>query len=301
MLLRDFFSTVAKRAHIFGCEKSLATGNLLNRHKLSPLQISKLKELSSLMRPASEFPFARAMKRKIICHLGPTNSGKTYAAIEALKASGRGVYCAPLRLLAQEMFDKLNAAGTPCSLRTGEITKLPPIGDHLDWNDAPVVSCTVEMLNLKKIYKVAVIDEIQLLADPQRGWAFSQALLGCNAKRVYLCGEAAAKPLVEKIMAECGEEVEFVNFERLTPLTLLPGPLPANSSHQPGDCIVSFSRKNIFRLRSEIEAKTKKRVAVVYGALPAENRALQAAQFNDEASGIDILVASDAIGMGLNL
>lgn len=301
MLLRDFFSTCAKRIVAADCEKSLAARALLRRHKLLPPQISRLKELTSLMRPAEGFPFARAMKRKIICHLGPTNSGKTYAAIEALKASGRGVYCAPLRLLAQEMFDKLNAAGTACSLRTGEITKLPSVGDHLDWNDAPVVSCTVEMLNLKRVYKVAVIDEIQLLADPQRGWAFSQALLGCNAERVYLCGEAAAKPLIEKIIADCGEEVEFVNFERLTPLTLLDGPLPPNFAYQTGDCIVSFSRKNIFRLRSEIERKTKKRVAVVYGALPAENRALQAAQFNDEQSGVDILVASDAIGMGLNL
>ena len=237
------------------------------------------------------------MKRRIIAHLGPTNSGKTYAAIEALKASGSGVYCAPLRLLAQEMFDKLNAAGTPCSLRTGELTKLPQTGSFLDWKDAPVISCTVEMLNLRRLYKVAVIDEIQLLADAQRGWAFAQALLGCCAERIYVCGELAAKPLIQKLAQECGEEVEFVHFERLTPLQLEP---VKPRRFEAGDCVVTFSRKNIFRLRDHIQASNRNaKVAVVYGALPAENRALQAAQFNEEKSSI--LVASDAIGMGLNL
>lgn len=286
---------------------------IVRKHKLNDAQSTKLAALAAFSEPASGFPFARAMKRKIICHLGPTNSGKTYAAIEALKASGRGVYCAPLRLLAQEMFDKLNAAGTACSLRTGEVTKLPRRGDFSNWTEAPVVSCTVEMLNLRRIYKVAVIDEVQLIADPQRGWAFTQALLGCCAELVYLCGELAAKELVAKLAADCGEEVEFVEFQRLTPLQLQPQPQPqkkepralfpatqlASFNHEEGDCVVAFSRKRIFELRDSIQKSTKRNVAVVYGALPAENRALQAAQFNGQECSI--LVASDAIGMGLNL
>ena len=296
------------------------------RFGLTSASIQKLKKLTDMSEPAKAFPFTRAMKRKIICHLGPTNSGKTYAAIEELKKAAAaagiassnaagGVYCAPLRLLAQEMYDKMNSVGIACSLRTGEISKLPTnsegeidIYEKFDWNVAPAVSCTVEMLNLRKIYSVAVIDEIQMIADPQRGWAFTQALLGCNAERLYLCGEVAAKPLIEKILKETGETVEFVSFERLTPLQLMPSAMKNPVKYEAGDCIVAFSRKSIFKLKEEIERKINyrnkaemKKVAVVYGSLPAENRAMQANKFNTEGSGVDILVASDAIGMGLNL
>lgn len=297
------------------------------RFSLNGESVKKLKSLTDLSEPAKSFPFTRAMKRKIICHLGPTNSGKTYAAIEELKkldAQQHGVYCAPLRLLAQEMYDKLNGTGIKCSLRTGEISKLPKeeasvetnsnsepdsLYESFDWNSAMVVSCTVEMLNLRKMYNVAIIDEIQMIADPQRGWAFTQALLGCNAERLYLCGEVAAKPLIEKILKETGEEVEFVSFDRLTPLELMPSALKPPVKYEEGDCVVTFSRKSIFKLKDLIESqinrnrtgKDVKKVAVVYGALPAENRSIQAAKFNDSESGVDILVASDAIGMGLNL
>ena len=315
------------------------------RYGLTKDSIQKLKNLTDMNQPAKSFPFTRAMKRNIICHLGPTNSGKTYAAIEELKrtvnnSGSHGVYCAPLRLLAQEMYDKLNGVGISCAMRTGEITKLPLKKDEskdkmdvykedfvFDWNSAPVVSCTVEMLNMRKMYSVAVIDEIQMISDPQRGWAFTQALLGCNAEKLYLCGEMAAKPLIEKIMEETGETVEFVSFDRLTPLQLMPEALKYPIKYESGDCVVAFSRKSIFKLKTEIELQLnrsntqkpktvaapktnvgsgiieqrRKKVAVVYGSLPSENRSTQAAKFNDADSGVDILVASDAIGMGLNL
>lgn len=292
------------------------------RFDLTSAAITKLKKLTDLSEPAKAFPFTRAMKRKIICHLGPTNSGKTYAAVEELKRvdlkkGEHGVYCAPLRLLAQEMYGKLNGSGVECALRTGEISKLPKdsrdseptsIYESFDWNVAPVVSCTVEMLNMRKMYSVAIIDEIQMIADPQRGWAFTQALLGCNAEKLYLCGEIAARPLIEKILKETGDSVEFVSFERLTPLELVAPNAKTVVKYEPGDCVVTFSRKSIFKLKEEIEyqltkkpTEKKRKVAVVYGALPAENRSMQAAKFNDGGSGVDILVASDAIGMGLNL
>jgi ATP-dependent RNA helicase SUPV3L1/SUV3 len=307
------------------------SSSLKLRFGLNSASIQKLKQLTDMSEPAKVFPFTRAMKRKIICHLGPTNSGKTYAAIEELKKaamekdSSGSVYCAPLRLLAQEMYDKMNSAGIACSLRTGEISKLPinnkddndndndnevDIYEKFDWNSASAVSCTVEMLNLRKMYSVAVIDEIQMIADPQRGWAFTQALLGCNAERLYLCGEIASRPLIEKILKETGESIEFVLFERLTPLELMPSALKYPIKYEPGDCVVTFSRKSIFKLKDDIEMQLNrnnkfsrdiKKVAVVYGSLPAENRAMQANKFNAEGSGVDILVASDAIGMGLNL
>lgn len=282
------------------------------RFGLCEARVKRLEALTDLQKPAQLFPFTRAMKRKIICHLGPTNSGKTYAAIEELKRSANGVYCAPLRLLAQEMFDKLNGAGHSCALRTGEVTKMPKNENEsengaFDWNAVPIVSCTVEMLNMRKMFSVAVIDEIQMVADPQRGWAFTQALLGCNAETIYVCGEMAAKPLMEKLMEETGESVEFVQFDRLTPLQLQK-PSSAPIKYEAGDCIVTFSRKSIFKLKDQIEQKLAhhkstigKTVAVVYGALPAENRTIQANKFNEDFSGVDILVASDAIGMGLNL
>ena len=300
------------------------SNSLKVRLGLTAAAISKLKKLTDMKDPTKAYPFTRAMKRRIICHLGPTNSGKTYAAVEELKRVAaeegkHGVYCAPLRLLAQEMYDKLNGAGIGCALRTGEISKLPTdaiktedseekIYEAFDWNVSPVVSCTVEMLNMRKMYSVAIIDEIQMIADPQRGWAFTQALLGCNAENLYLCGEIAVRPLIEKILKEAGETVEFVSFERLNPLQLV-APNKVNlSKYESGDCVVTFSRKSIFKLKDEIEFQInkkpdaeRKKVAVVYGALPAENRSLQAAKFNDTESGVDILVASDAIGMGLNL
>ena len=326
--MRSFFSQRNFAAFASSLKKTLTDSPeelalaLKIRFKLNDNSITKLKQLTDLSAPAKAFPFTRAMKRKIICHLGPTNSGKTYAAIEELKkmsidARGHGVYCAPLRLLAQEMYDKLNEGGIKCSLRTGEISKLPKDCDSIgnlyesfDWNAAPLVACTVEMLNMRKVYNVAIIDEIQMIADTQRGWAFTQALLGCNAEKLFLCGEVAAKPLIEKILKETGEEVEFVTFDRLTPLELMPSTLKPPFKYEEGDCVVTFSRKSIFKLKDAIEFQRngnrkgkdlKRKVAVVYGSLPAENRSIQAAQFNDSESGFDILVASDAIGMGLNL
>lgn len=326
VLLPHFSRSLTRRAGLVDVESEaspvLVRERLIARFQLTASQVNTLRQLTDMRLPSRQFPFTLAMKRRIICHLGPTNSGKTFAAIEQLKAAGSGIYCAPLRLLAQEMYDKLNAAGTRCALRTGEVTKVPvkhPEGAErtelqsqqqspatsnaeFDWNAAPTVSCTVEMLNLRRVYRVAVIDEIQLLSDSQRGWAFTQALLGCNAERLYLCGEPAARPLIEQILRETGEEAEFVQFERLTPLTLLPSALPPHARYEPGDCVVTFSRRDIFQLKETIERRSNGlKCAVVYGALPAENRALQAARFNDPTSDTSILVASDAIGMGLNL
>ena len=104
--------------------------------------------------PKEEYREARHMHRKFFIHLGDTNTGKTYDAIEKLKASRNGVYLSPLRILALENFEKLNDEGVKCNLQTGE--------EEIVYEDATHISCTIEKLNLKKMYDVAVIDEIQM-------------------------------------------------------------------------------------------------------------------------------------------
>ncbi|CEP11137.1 hypothetical protein [Parasitella parasitica] len=254
-----------------------------------------LRSISDIRFPSEWFPEARQMKRKIILHVGPTNSGKTYRALKRLEGAESGIYCGPLRLLAHEIFEKMNQNGVACNLLTGEERReISPF--------APLTSSTVEMASLNKTMDVAVIDEIQLIADPDRGWAWTQALLGLKAKEIHLCGEASAVPLVKKICETLDEEVIVNEYQRLTPFTVDFKTLNNDLSKvTKGDCVVAFSRKDIFELKERIEAKTGLRCAVAYGSLPPETRALQAKAFNDPESGFDVLVASDAIGMGLNL
>ena len=108
------------------------------------------------------------MKRSFVLHVGPTNSGKTYDAIEDLKKNTPGTYLGPLRLLALEMFDKINAAGIPCSMLTGE--------ESIPVKNAQIVSSTIELCDYHTHFKTAVIDEAQLIADPDRGAAWLAAI-----------------------------------------------------------------------------------------------------------------------------
>ncbi|OSD02131.1 P-loop containing nucleoside triphosphate hydrolase protein [Trametes coccinea BRFM310] len=279
-----------------------------------------------------------AAPRKFIMHVGPTNSGKTHNALRALAAAKRGIYAGPLRLLAYEIWDRLNkgqivplgvepepedkpdvhtnfdlgeAATTgqtvvvtrtgnakyarACNMLTGEERKI--VKEH-----APLVSCTVEMAPSTEAWDVAVIDEIQLIADPQRGGAWTNAVLGLNAKEIHLCGEESAIPLIESITRDLGDTLEINRYQRLTPLVVAEKSLEGDLSRiEKGDCAVAFSRNGIFGLKGRIEESTKFRCALAYGRLPPEIRSEQAALFNDPQSGYDVLVGSDAIGMGLNL
>lgn len=103
-----------------------------------------LKKISDLRLPANWYPSARAINRKIIFHSGPTNSGKTYHAMERFTKAKSGVYCGPLKLLAQEVYHKINAMGTHCDLITGEERKYA----QGDGNPSAHVSCTVEMTSV---------------------------------------------------------------------------------------------------------------------------------------------------------
>ncbi|KAI6111189.1 P-loop containing nucleoside triphosphate hydrolase protein [Pisolithus sp. B1] len=277
------------------------------------------------------------MRRKIIMHVGPTNSGKTHMALRALAAAKSGLYAGPLRLLAHEIWERLNKGqivpldmfpegdaepdttintdtveetGTKkptlrkqgsskyvrqCNLRTGEEFRV--VSDS-----ASLLSCTVEMAALDTQLDVAVVDEIQMIADPARGSAWTMAVLGIAARELHLCGEEAAVPVVEEILKHTGDELVVNRYERLTPLVVQNESLYGDLSHvQKGDCVVTFSRNNIFALKKRVEESTGLLCAVAYGKLPPEIRSEQAALFNDPHSGYDVIVASDAIGMGLNL
>ncbi|BDA46196.1 ATP-dependent RNA helicase SUPV3L1, mitochondrial [Coccomyxa sp. Obi] len=260
-------------------------------------QIKKYSEaikMLDLRKPHLWYPMARALQRRLVYHMGPTNSGKTYNALRAMCAAESGLYCGPLRLLAMEVYDELNASGTFCNLITGQERKELPFAQH--------TACTIEMTNLAKRVDVAVIDEIQQIGDDARGWAWTRALQGLSANEIHMCGDGSALPLVRSLAQHMGEELEVNSYERFTPLSIeTEGLKRGYLDVQPGDCVVAFSRRDIYDIKQLIEASTGQRVCVVYGALPPEMRRTQARLFNDPDSGYDVLVASDAVGMGLNL
>ncbi|KAG2307631.1 hypothetical protein Bca4012_083371 [Brassica carinata] len=262
-----------------------------------PDEIQRFKSVvdsADLTKPATWFPFARAMKRKIVYHCGPTNSGKTYNALQRFMEAENGLYCSPLRLLAMEVFDKVNALGVYCSLLTGQEKKHVPFAKH--------VSCTVEMVSTDELYEVAVIDEIQMMADPSRGHAWTKALLGLKADEIHLCGDPSVLEIVRKMCSETGDELVEEHYERFKPLVVEGKTLLGDLKNvKSGDCVVAFSRREIFEVKMAIEKHTKHRCCVIYGALPPETRRQQANLFNDQENEYDVLVASDAVGMGLNL
>eukprot|EP00842_Homolaphlyctis_polyrhiza_P005292 jgi/Hompol1/5764/HPOL_004706-RA len=256
--------------------------------------LNNLIESSDLRSPPELYPEARKIKRTIVMHVGPTNSGKTHAALERFRLSESGIYCGPLRLLAHEVYQRTNSAGVPCNLLTGE--------ERRQSDGVNKWSCTVEMTIMNRVFDVAVLDEIQMIGDTHRGWAWTQALLGIQAKEIHLCGEPSAVDIVRKLCASTEDELIIKTYERLTPLTVMSRSLEGRFNHiHPGDAIITFSRKSIFSIKHLIETNTPYRAAIIYGSLPPESRAEQARLFNDPNSDFPILVASDAIGMGLNL
>jgi len=123
-------------------------------------------------------------------------------------------------------------------------------------------------------------------------------------QEIHVCGGLEAENLVRDFAALCGDEFELQTYGRFNKLVCSDVPLNPRSNYatvRPGDCVVAFNRNDIYAIRKEIEELTPYKCCVVYGNLPPETRASQAKMFNDPDSGYDILVASDAIGMGLNL
>ncbi|KAL4925154.1 ATP-dependent RNA helicase SUV3 [Aspergillus undulatus] len=264
--------------------------------KHSEPNLVQQKKIADLRYPAEWYPQARATQRTIHLHVGPTNSGKTYHALKRLEAAKSGFYAGPLRLLAQEVYQRFHTSGIPVSLVTGDDVKVSE-------DERPnIVSNTVEMVSLGRQYEVGVIDEIQMIADPKRGWAWTRAFLGACATELHLCGETRVVPLIRELAALTGDKLEIHRYERLNPLKVMNKSLRGDLTKlEKGDCVVSFSRLGIHALKADIEKVTGRRAAIIYGSLPAEIRTQQASLFNDPDNDYDFLVASDAIGMGLNL
>ncbi|XP_051503556.1 ATP-dependent RNA helicase SUPV3L1, mitochondrial [Myxocyprinus asiaticus] len=255
-----------------------------------------LRKISDLRVPANWYPEARAIQRKIIFHAGPTNSGKTYHAIQRYLTAKSGVYCGPLKLLANEIHEKSNDAGVPCDLVTGE----ERIFVDTEGRQSSHIACTIEMCSVTTPYEVAVIDEIQMIRDPSRGWAWTRALLGLCAEEIHVCGETAAVDFVTELMYTTGEEVEVHNYKRLTPFSISNQAVESLDNLKAGDCIVCFSKNDIYSISRQIEIRGLE-CAVIYGSLPPGTKLAQAKKFNDPDDPCKILVATDAIGMGLNL
>jgi Helicase conserved C-terminal domain len=263
-------------------------------------QFQALDARTDLTRPPDWFGRARLDRRRIIFHGGPTNSGKTYTALERLKVAKRGMYLGPLRLLAAEVYEKLTLAGIYCNLNTGQESREIPFATH--------IAATVEMANSKEDYDVVVIDEIQMIEDGERGYAWTRALLGTRCREIHVCGGLEAVDVIRRLVEACGDIFELRTYQRFSDLNIAERSLAKHhdetgcySRVQKGDCVVAFSRNDIFAIKREIESTTEHKCCIVYGSLPPATRSAQARRFNDPDSGYDILVASDAIGMGLNL
>jgi len=254
----------------------------LLKHQRQQLLARTIRDFKNL------FPLARELRRKLILHIGPTNSGKTYQAMKALEKADTGYYLAPLRLLALEGYENLKKDGIDASLITGE--------EQLLNEDATHISSTIEMLNFEMDVDVCVIDEVQMIADRDRGWAWANAIIGAPAKTIIMTGSPNCKEAIIALAEYLNEPLEIIDFERKNPLEMLTHATPLNEI-RPATAVIAFSRANVLRLKQQL-SKTY-RVSVVYGNLSPEVRREEARRFREGET--EILVATDAIAMGLNL
>ena len=239
--------------------------------------------------PKNEYEDARKFKRKFYLHLGETNTGKTYNAMTRLKEASNGIYLSPLRILALENFEKLNREGVKCNLATGE--------EEINIEGAAHVCCTIEKLDTNEEYEVAIIDEIQMIDNDQRGAAWTRAVLALKSEEIHICGAVNAKELIVKIIEDCAEKYEIIEYVRNTPLVVENKSFTYKGIEE-GDALVTFSKKKVLELAYHY-SNLGIRASLIYGDLPPEVRKKQYTQFINKES--KILISTDAIGMGVNL
>lgn len=199
------------------------------------------------------------------------------------------LHLGPLRLLALEMFDTLNADGYPCSLLTGE--------ESIDVPFAGLCASTIELCNYSMCYDTVVIDEAQLIADPFRGANWTKAILSVKAKELHICLAPEALPLIEGMIKSFGGTYQVEHHKRLTPLSFS-GIFRGLDDVQQGDALITFSRKSVLGIAAALERKGIK-ASVIYGALPPSSRRDEVRRFANHET--KVVVATDAIGMGISL
>ena len=241
-------------------------------------------------RPELEFPEALEMKRHFILHVGPTNSGKTFQALNRLKTAQKGIYLGPLRLLALEVYERMLESGVSCTMLTGQ--------ECIEEPGSRITSSTVEMADFDELYDVAVIDEAQLMADPDRGHSWTKAVLGLRAPEIHVCTSPAAEKVLEHLISLCGDTYETHVYERKTELVCEPSAFVFPDDVQPGDALIVFSKKSVLDVAGRLEEQGIS-ASVIYGSLPPEIRRRQVHLFAEGRT--KVVVSTDAIGMGLNL
>ena len=275
-----------------GIRRYLLTNSLDRAYQLFyiPKTIKKGIRESVNQKPEEEYPGAREMKRRFILHVGPTNSGKTHDALERLKECGHGAYFGPLRLLALEVYDKLNSEGLACSMITGEET--------LEVPGAVCQACTVEMLNDHDYFDIVVVDECQMVADPYRGHNWTRAVLGLRAEEIHLCMAPEAEDIIVQMIKRCGDQFRVVRHKRNTRLTLETKPYNLKRDLRKGDALIVFSKKSVLALAAHLENEGT-HCSVIYGSLPPATRREQVRPFL--ANETEVVVRTDASGLWLTL
>ncbi len=226
-------------------------------------------------------------KNKLTAVLGPTNTGKTYLAIETMLSFNSGMIGFPLRLLAREVYDKVieKINSSKVALITGE-EKIIPL-------DAKYFLCTVESMPINKDLEFVGIDEIQMCNDHERGHIFTDRLLNLRGEKLtMLMGSNTIKKIIEKL----DDDIEFINKERFSKLSF--SGYKKISRIDRKSAIIAFSTEEVYAI-AELIRRQKGGAAIVMGSLSPKTRN---AQVNLYQSGdVDYLVATDAIGMGINM
>ena len=226
-------------------------------------------------------------KKKITAVLGPTNTGKTFQAIETMLSFDSGMIGFPLRLLAREVYDKIIKKINPkkVALITGEEKIIPA--------NATYYLCTVESMPIDKNLDFVGVDEIQMCADHERGHIFTDRLLNLRGEKLtMLMGSNTIKNIISKL----DEDTEFINKERYSKLSYVGHKKISRIDRK--TAIIAFSAEEVYAI-AELVRRQKGGAAIVMGSLSPKTRNAQVELY--QSGDVDFLVATDAIGMGINM
>jgi len=224
---------------------------------------------------------------KIIAVLGPTNTGKTFMAIEKMLEFNSGIFGLPLRLLAREIYDKCvkKVGEKKVALITGEEKILP--------NSAQYFICTVESMPKDKVVDFVVVDEIQMCGDRERGHIFTDRLLNSRGEVLTMF---LGSQIMENIISQIVPETEFVKQERFSKLSYSGHKKISRLDRK--SALIAFSIEEVYAI-AELVRRQKGGAAVIMGSLSPKTRNSQVALY--QSGDVDYLVATDAIGMGINM